>query len=642
MKKKIWEKFEAHTLSLSLKFLLGIFFIIILFSGLLSALFYFYLKVKILNSYYEKMNLLFTQLEATGKFIQRDLRPFMLNSLQKGFKKEVSVREDLIFNALSTTKVRKLILKYFNEKYPQIKYERVSFYPINPENKINDFHSYILSKFTKKTSTSLWRGIIKWEKEELLIIARPIYAESACLLCHGKINVMPQILLTVYKPSQDFPWEEGDMMGIELISYPVKEALTEIKNTIISIYTISLLAMVILIISLEGIFYALNVKPLKQLQRHFLAIKTGKATLDNPLLVKRKDEIGELFNSFNELSYHLYTVQNSLNESLKTLETLFESITQPIALLSKNGIPEITNQVFKNFKNKENFKELIKKVFEEKKVHQELITSQDGKYYQLSLYPVFDEKGEVIKVVQLIEDITEQKKMEEQLILTEKLAAVGHLAAGLAHEINNPLSGLLLMVKNLQKNYLSEQEKTYHLNLMESALHRIQRIIKDLLNFSRSSELRPEKISINQLLEEVLELSSYLIKKENIKVIKDFEPSLPEICVDPEKMEQVFLNLLLNAIQAMENSEDKTLTIKTFYQGEKVFISFQDTGPGIPEEFVTKIFDPFFTTKPPGRGTGLGLTVSLAIVKNHRGNLLLEKHKGGAIFTIELPIAFKK
>ncbi|MFN4132468.1 MAG: DUF3365 domain-containing protein, partial [Caldimicrobium sp.] len=570
------------------------------------------MKDKMLNSYYEKMYILFTQLEATGKYIQKDLRPLMLKLLQGRSIQGDIIKEELIFNALSTTKIRKIILGYFNEHFPKIKYERVSLYPINPENRMNSFHRYLLVELYKKNVPKIWRGIIKWENEEYLVLVRPIYTEKSCLLCHGAINAMPSFLVSVYNPSYDFPWKEGDLMGLELLIYPVKEVFSEIKNSMLSLFTLSIIAGIFLLLTLEGIFFVLILNPLKKLKRHFLDIKRGEIALESPLLIKRRDEIGELYHSFNELATHLYTSQKSLKDNLRTLETLFEGITQPIALFNKDCTPELVNKAFINFPYKECYETHLLRVFKDKKVSQEIISPEEGKYYHLSLYPIFDEKGEVIKAVQIIEDITEQKKMEEQLILTEKLAAIGHLSAGLAHEINNPLCGMLLMLKNLQKPNLTEEERNFYLNLIESGLLRIQKIVKDLLNFSRSSEIKREKASINKILENVLDLSSYLLEKENVEIIKDLEPNLPEILVDKEKMEQVFLNLLLNALQAMENSAKKVLILKTYQKNERVYISFQDTGPGIPEEYVSKIFDPFFTTKAPGKGTGLGLTVSLA------------------------------
>lgn len=584
------------------------------------------------------MNLLFAQFEATGKYIRKDLRPLILSGINEGAFQKFFTKEDQIFNALSTTKIRKIILSYFNEEFPHIKYERVSFYPINPENKIDTFHRYILTKRSLNKSPFPWRGFISWQGENYLILVKPIYVEKSCLLCHGALKDMPLILKRVYNLKEDFPYKTGELMGIELIRYPVKEALNEIKHYVLSLFTLSIVAIIVLFLSLEGLFYALFLKPIQRLRIHFLNLKSGKTTLDNPLCIERKDEIGELFEAFNELSSHLYISQKTLKENFKTLKTLFDSITQPLALFNKNCEPELANEAYYNFSYAGCFPEYLTKVMEEKKEIQEIIKTEEGKYFLLSLYPVFNEKREVMKVVQLIEDLTEQKKMEEQLILTEKLAAIGHLATGLAHEINNPLSGILLILKNLQKGNLSEEEKMNHINLLESGLLRIQNIVKDLLNFSRTTEIKREHSSINILLEEVLELCSYLFKKNQVTVIKDFDPHLPEVKVDREKMEQVFLNLILNALFAMEHSEERKLILKTYIRDKKICITFEDTGPGIPEAIVSKIFDPFFTTKPPNKGTGLGLTVSLAIVKMHGGNLILEKYKEGAIFTIELPL----
>ncbi|MFN4197095.1 MAG: DUF3365 domain-containing protein, partial [Caldimicrobium sp.] len=447
---KILHKFEKLPISLSLKFFLSIFTVILTFLGVISLLIYLFLKEHIIHSYYEKMNFHFAQLEATGKYVQKDLRPLMLNIIQKGNISDALPNEEIVLKALSTTIVKKSITAYFKEDYPLLKYERVSFYPLNPENQMHSYHKYILSQLPKNLSFKDWRGLIKWEGEEYFVLVKAIYVEKSCLLCHGKRETMPKVLLNVYKPSIDFPWQEGDLMGLEVISYPVKEAFGEIKSLVISFFIIGLVMISLFLISLEGIFYTLIVKPLKGLQSHFHKIKTGKIHLDNPIFITRHDEIGELLRSFNELCSHLNNSQKKINDHLKTLETLFESIVQPIALFNKNCQPELYNQAFKNSSLNICYEEYIQKVYETKKAHQETLTTSDGKHFLLYLYPVFDEKGEVIKVVHLLEDITEQKKMEDQLILTEKLAAIGHLAGGVAHEINNPLSGILLMIKSLQ------------------------------------------------------------------------------------------------------------------------------------------------------------------------------------------------
>ncbi len=570
-------------------------------------------------------------MEALGLYVSEDLRPALFEFLKNNLSKR-----DFILEAMSTTHVRKRVFSYFEKQYPEIiKYERVSFDPINPENSIKPFHKLILNKLNPKET---YHGILKGEKEEYYVIAKPIYVSKICLNCHGKLKDAPKDLKKLYALKRDFSWKEGDLMGLEVATLPLKDALNEAKALALSILLVCLLSSLILFLSLEGILYPLILRPLKKLTEHFKALKEGNIPLNIFIDLKREDEFGLLASAFNAYMKHLEDAQRALRENLKTLETIFESITHPIALINRDCEVEISNKAFKENPYKKCHQDLLLKVFAEGSPISEEIETPDGKIYRLFLYPVFSEKNKVIKAVVLFEDITEMKKMEEKLILTEKLAAIGQLTAGLAHEINNPLSGILLMLKQLQRSSLNEEEKKLYLNLIEQGLLRIQKLIQDLLNFSRSTEIKKEKTSINELLEEVLELSSYLIEKYQITVKKDFAENLPQILADKDKIEQVFLNLILNALQAMEESAEKILTIKTELKEGYIKISFHDTGQGVPEAIRNRIFDPFFTTKPPGKGTGLGLSVSLVIIEKHGGKLYLDKSEKGAKFVIELPL----
>lgn len=573
-------------------------------------------------------------MEALGRYVNDDLRPVLFEVIQNN-----PSEKDFILEAMSTTHVRKKVFNYLKKQYPEIEYERVSFDPINPENAPKSFHKSLLKNQDFK---EFYQGIIKWEDEEYLVMAKPIYVSKHCLRCHGKLKEAPQSLKKLYSLKRDFSWKEGDLMGLEVARLSLKPAFREAKALAFSIFLICLLSSLFLLFSLEGLLYSLILKPLKFLTHHFKALKKGEIPLSSFINLKREDEFGLLAESFNAYLRDLEKAQKALTEHLKTLETLFESITHPIALINKDCTVEISNRAFKENPYKKCHEELLLKVFKEKKTLSEELITPEGRVYQLFFYPVFGEKDEIIKAVVLFEDITERKRMEEKLILTEKLAAIGHLSAGLAHEINNPLSGMLLMLKHLQRESLPEEEKRLYLNLIEQGLLRIQKLLQDLLNFSRSTEIRKEKTSVNELLEEVLELSSYLLEKYEITVKKDLALDLPEILLDRNKMEQVFLNIILNAIQAMEESQERVLTIKTELKNGFIRISFKDTGPGVPEAIRNRIFDPFFTTKPPGKGTGLGLSVSLVIVEKHGGKLYLDREKGGANFIIELPLRDEK
>lgn len=616
---------------LSSKIFILLLLILILFSGLLSLAFYFHLRERVLSNSYEKMTIILAQMDALGKYVMYNLRPTIIDIFE-----ELGLKNKFVREAMSTTHVRKIVMEYFKETFPQVTYERVSPIPINPENKFKSVHYELLAKF--KQDTLLWKGLIKTEEDEFLIIAKPIFMQRDCLLCHGSLKRMPKALLKYYEIKNDFPWKEGDLMGIELVKYPVKEALNEVKALVVGLFLISVFSAVILLFVLEGLLYSIIVKPLKLLNSHFKDLREGKISLKTSLPVVSEDEIGELFESFNKLSSHLDYTQRTLYENFKTLETLFESITHPIALINNCCEVEIANHAYKESPYKKCNIELIHQVFIKRK-NLKIEVEEEGRTYLLSLYPVFDNKGEVIKVVQILEDITEKKMMEERLIMTEKLAAIGQLSAGLAHEINNPLSGIILLLNQLKREQLNPQERQKYFELIQQGLNKIQTLIKDLLNFARTSDLKPQPISINEIIKNLLNLSSHLLEKEKVKVIFNQDDHIPEIFLDKDKIEQVFLNIILNAIQAMENTSEKVLIIDTYIRDNKVCISFQDNGPGVPENIANRIFDPFFTTKGPDKGTGLGLSVSLAIVEKHGGRIYLDKSDKGAKFVIEFPLS---
>jgi len=278
----------------------------------------------------------------------------------------------------------------------------------------------------------------------------------------------------------------------------------------------------------------------------------------------------------------------------------------------------------------------LEKVKREKKAISEYWEGYDNRYYYIHLYPVFNEEGEVIKVVHYVKDVTEKREMEEQMRITEKMAAIGQLSAGIAHEINNPLGGIRLCFNNLISTEMDEDTKKTHIEVINSGLERIQGIIKQLLDFSKKTSLTISPVSVDKLLNNVLKLVEYSANKKGIEIIKNPSDGIPDIMVDCNKMEQVFLNITLNAIQAM-NGPGK-LTIETSQFNGNCVISFRDTGPGIPPEIMPYIFDPFFTTKPVGEGTGLGLSVSKSIVEQHGGRITVSSTEGMTEFRIEIPI----
>lgn len=209
-----------------------------------------------------------------------------------------------------------------------------------------------------------------------------------------------------------------------------------------------------------------------------------------------------------------------------------------------------------------------------------------------------------------------------QLAHTEKMAAVGTLAAGVAHEVNNPLAGVLASIENMRDNPDDEEMRDRYLRLIADGLKRIERTVANLLNFSRPREILLEPTSINHNLNHVVELVEYQLRAHGVEVKMDLDTNPAVVEADHFQMEQLFLNLVLNALDAMRSGG--TLYLRTRVRGGKVIAEVRDTGHGIPTEIRDRIFDPFFTTREVGEGTGLGLAVSGSIVAAHGGKIELE------------------
>jgi PAS domain S-box-containing protein len=237
-------------------------------------------------------------------------------------------------------------------------------------------------------------------------------------------------------------------------------------------------------------------------------------------------------------------------------------------------------------------------------------------------------------------DITERKKMEEQLILTDRLASVGELASGIAHELNNPLTGVIGLSQILTQRDVPEDIKE-DLNLVYSEAQRAATIVKNLLTFARKHSPAKDLLNINDVIGKVLELRAYEQRVSNIEVVTHLAPDLPQIMADYFQLQQVFLNIVINAEHFMIEAHNKgTLTITTERAGDYVRASFTDDGPGIPKENLGHIFDPFFTTKEVGKGTGLGLSICHGIISAHNGQIYAESEPDkGATFVIELPLS---
>jgi len=228
--------------------------------------------------------------------------------------------------------------------------------------------------------------------------------------------------------------------------------------------------------------------------------------------------------------------------------------------------------------------------------------------------------------------------MQERLYLTDRLASLGEMAAGIAHELNNPLTGVVALSQLLLEAGVPPEIKD-DLDSIRSEGQRAASVVKNLLSFARSHTLSAQPLDINAVVSQVLSLRAYEHRVNNIEVVTHFAPNLPEIIADRFQMQQVFLNIVLNAEQAMIESKGRgNLTVTTELSGDIIRVAFADNGPGIPADIINRIFDPFFTTKEVGKGTGLGLSICYGIVTKQGGRIFAQSQPGqGATFIIELP-----
>lgn len=272
-------------------------------------------------------------------------------------------------------------------------------------------------------------------------------------------------------------------------------------------------------------------------------------------------------------------------------------------------------------------------------VTEELYDEHNSKTLRVTTYPYFSPEGTIIGTIHIARDVTEEKEREMQLIMTERLASLGQMASGIAHEINNPLASVMmcaemLMTRVVRDTYDHAQFEKY-LKTIDEEVQRCRDITINMLSFARQSATEKQDIDVHLLLDKAIDLVGFQGRLKNVEVVKQYGARVL-VKGNEGELRQVFLTLVVNALDAMKNTG--TLKIETGRQGNDCLVRVSDTGPGIPPEIRQKIFQPFFTTKVESGGTGLGLSIAYRIISNHRGSIDVNSDSGtGAAFTVSLP-----
>ena len=251
-----------------------------------------------------------------------------------------------------------------------------------------------------------------------------------------------------------------------------------------------------------------------------------------------------------------------------------------------------------------------------------------------------DADAKISGVIISVRDITVERKLEQQIVQSERLAAMGAMIGGVAHELNNPLTSIMGVSELLQDTETNETSRK-QLAMLQQQARRAAEIVQNLTYFSRPPAPGKSRINLVEVVERTLNLHAYSLRKNNVTVDFLKQAGMPYALGDPHQLMQVFLNLILNAEHAIRDARDKgTLRIRLGKGDDSVWVSFHDDGPGITKENLPNIFDPFYTTKRPGRGTGLGLSICKSVMKEHKGSIeAANSPDGGAVFTVTLPVS---
>jgi two-component system NtrC family sensor kinase len=258
--------------------------------------------------------------------------------------------------------------------------------------------------------------------------------------------------------------------------------------------------------------------------------------------------------------------------------------------------------------------------------------------WEISTYPIYDDSRQLNQAILLEQDVTERRRLENNLAQSEKLAAVGQLAAGVAHEINNPLTAIIANAQILQREPTINDDLRESVKLIELAGVRASQVVRNLLGFARKELFEFAPTDLNETIQNALTLLQHEIISRQVKLSLDLSPDMPQLFASRDHLQGVWVNIIMNAMDALKPGPGGEVQISTRYIPNEFQVAIRDNGTGIPAEWIPRIFEPFYTTKAQGHGTGLGLSVCHRVIKQHGGYITVDSEIGsGTIFTVILP-----
>lgn len=633
---------------------MGTAILLFIFCVTASVIVYQFGRGQIEEAVYKETEFYISAVEATRTYVKEVLRPKMY---------EILPEDHFVVEAMSTSFVGRDIMGRVHGRFKNFRYKRASKRPMNPFNEADALELEMIAKFNADPNLREWSGIVEKESQAFYTRFRAIYVESECMRCHGIPDQAPPAIQERYgSGSKGYGYQLGEVVAADTVYIPVGYYFAKIKRQAWMTFFIGGGLLLLLVMLLYTLFNYTVIADLKGLITVFKRIGSKHSDSESTSEPEVLDEMDQLKLAFENTASDLSHVHNELLESESKYRRLFTTSRDPIFICSKNNkmldINEAGIRMFQ-FANKEEALsiETVEQLFWDTRDGIQLIETieQSGfvKEYEVSLVNrsgdhlyglvtanVFaDDKGNPSGFEGVIRDITQKKQMEKHLARTEKLAAVGQLAAGLAHEINNPLGVINCYANLIRKSAGNNPVIIDDVEIIQKHTKSCKRVVEDLLNFARVSDTHKASGDVRKAIDAVLDILDKQTAGKGITVRRNYEALLPEVVFDLDKIRQVIMNLVINAIQAVQQDGQIEVSASLAPAKRQVEIKIADTGPGIPQEHIDSVFNPFFTTKKTGEGTGLGLSISYGIVQEHGGDIKVQSTPGkGTTFTILLPV----
>ncbi len=610
------------------------------------------LQNQALASVYQKTEIYLMSAASIRSYVKDVLRPKI---------RELLTSDQFILEAMSTSYISRQIMNNLKGNFLEFSYKRAAIDPRNLVNKADQFEQGMLRRFYQNSHEKQWGGLIKKEGRSYYARMMPIFAEQQCLTCHGDPDHAPEELRALYGTEHSFGFKVGDIVGADTIYIPMDNIYLKIKEKTAWVFLFGVISLSSLFALFAILFNRTVIQQLKKLLSTFRSIYTTDQQDPQYFGSNRDDEIDQIKYAFENVADDLRLAHEELKASETKYRTLFEASPDVIFVANANGqitdlnhagadLFEIGNlteylvnaHFFGFFADTDKGRTLFSTLKSNILVANAdcILKTNRGKQLDglISANRLLDEQGEFVGIEGVIRDVTEEKKLRKQMAQTERLASIGQLAAGVAHEINNPLGVILCYGDLIKKSREANQQIIEDTDIIQKHAHSCKTIVESLLNFARVSEAKMIKSNLHECIDEILSVLQNRLKKQNIEVEQQFDSNTREIIMDEHKMEQVFMNLFLNSIQAMPAGGKLYITSHSDKINRQIIITVEDTGCGIPEDKLDRVFEPFFTTKGRSEGTGLGLSVTYGIIQQHHGEIQVSSQLGeGTRFSIYFP-----